>query len=77
MRHKQKLMLSLVAGVLAVLLTSRPMWWGVLFSPVAQPLYCAQAEEDAPPCWHWEEDGIVLRFRSLDLLLAFLRGLGQ
>lgn len=70
-------MLSLVAGALAMLLTGRPMWWGVLFSPVAQPLYCVQTEEDASQGWRWEGDGIVLRFRSLDLLLAFLRGLDQ
>lgn len=77
MCRKQKLLLSLVAGVLAVLLTSRPMWWGVLFSPVVQPLYCAQAEENTAQGWRWEAEGVVLRFRSLDLLLAFLRGRNQ
>lgn len=77
MFRKQKLCLAVAAGALAVLLSRPPMWWGVFFSPVAQPLYCAQAEENDAQGWRWEVDGVVLRFRSLDLLLAFLRSLAQ
>ena len=73
MNRKQKLLLSLIAGLLAMMLSSPPMWWGVLFSPVADPLVSAVLSEDSDIGWHWEADGIVLRFRSLDILLSFLR----
>ena len=46
MKFSKKLMLSVVAGLLAMLLYSAPMWWGVLFSPIAQPLTAAGLEAD-------------------------------
>lgn len=72
MNRKQKLLLSAVAGLLAVMLSRSPAWWGVLFSPAADSLFCASAAEEADSGWRWERDGVVLRFRSLDILLSFL-----
>lgn len=71
MKLKNKIILSIAAGLLAMLLYSAPMWWGVLFSPLSQPLTTAALTEDAGGV-RWESDGLVLRFKSLDLLFSFL-----
>lgn len=72
MNLRNKLLLSCAAGLLAMLLCSGPMWWGVLFSPITQPLTTAElAEDDGGVRWE-AEDGTVLRFKSLDLLWSFL-----
>ena len=70
MKLRTKLSLSVLAGLLAMILSSTPMWWGVLFSPITQQMTTAQCEPDGGV--RWEVDGQVLRFRSLDLLYAFL-----
>lgn len=73
MKFRHKLLLSVCAGFLAMLLYSGPMWWGVLFSPITQPLTTAELAEDGGGL-RWEaEDGTVLRFKSLDMLRAFLQ----
>lgn len=71
MKLKHKILISVTAGLLAMLLSSSPMWWGVLFSPLTQPLTTAPITEDAGGV-RWESDGVVLRFKSLDLLFSFL-----
>ena len=71
MKLRNKILISITAGLLAMLLYSYPMWWGVLFSPLSQPLTTAELTEDAGGV-RWESDGIVLRFKSLDLLFSFL-----
>lgn len=71
MKFQHKLMISIAAGLLAMLLYSTPMWWGVLFSPLTQPLTMAEVTEDASGV-RWESDGVVLRLKSLDLLFSFL-----
>ena len=71
MKLKHKLMISIAAGFLAMLLYSSPMWWGVLFSPLSQPLTTAELSEDGGGV-RWETGGVVLRFKSLDLLFSFL-----
>lgn len=71
MKFQQKLVLSIVAGFLAMLLYSTPMWWGVLFSPLTQSLTTAEVTEDANGVL-CESDGVVLRLKSLDLLFSFL-----
>lgn len=71
MKLKHKLAISIAAGLLAMLLSGVPMWWGVLFSPIAQPLTTASLTEDGGGV-RWESDGVVLRFKSLDLLFSFL-----
>lgn len=47
MKLRNKILISILAGLLATLLYSTPMWWGVLFSPIAQPLTSADLAEDA------------------------------
>ena len=71
MKFKTKVCISILAGLLAMLLSSAPMWWGVLCSPVTQPLVTAGLTGDADGV-RWEKDGIVLRFKTLDLLFSFL-----
>lgn len=71
MKLRNKILISILAGLLATLLYSTPMWWGVLFSPIAQPLTSADLAEDAGGVC-WKADGVMLRFKSLDLLLSFL-----
>ena len=71
MKLRNKLLLSALIGFCAMLLYSTPMWWGVLFSPLSQPLTTAGLSEDNGGV-RWESDGIVLRFKSLDLLFSFL-----
>ena len=71
MKLKNKIVISVAAGLLAMLLSSSPMWWGVLFSPIAQPLTTAEITEDAGGI-RWESNGVVLRFKTLDLLFSFL-----
>ena len=75
MKFRHKLLISLAAGLLAMLLYTTPAWWGVLFSPVAHQLTCAPLSEDEGGFWRWEtEDGVVLRLKSLDALLALFGG---
>ena len=49
MKLKSKIAISVAAGLLAMLLSSSPMWWGVLFSPIAQPLTTTEITEDDGP----------------------------
>ncbi len=73
MKLRNQLLISVLVGLLAMLLYSGPMWWGVLFSPIAQPLTTAELTEDNGGV-RWEtEDGTVLRFKSLDMLRSFLQ----
>ena len=71
MKLKNKVILSIMAGLLAMLLYSSPMWWGVLFSSIAQPLTTAELTEDDGGV-RWESDGVVFRFKTLDMLFSFL-----
>ena len=71
MKLKSKIAISVAAGLLAMLLSSSPMWWGVLFSPITQPLTTAEITEDDGGI-RWDSDGVVLRFKTLDLLFSFL-----
>ena len=71
MKLKNKVILSIMAGLLAMLLYSSPMWWGVLFSPIAQPLTTAELTEDDGGV-RWESDGVVFRFKTLDMLFSYL-----
>lgn len=74
MKLRNKLLISIITGFLAMLLYSGPMWWGVLFSPITQPLTTAELPEDDCGGVRWEtDDGTVLRFKSLDMLFSFLR----
>ena len=72
MKLRNKVLISLIAGLLAMFLFSMPMWWGVLFTPLSQPLTTASLTEDASGGVRWESEGVVLRFKTLDLLFSFL-----
>jgi len=74
MKRRDKIILSIIAGLLAMMLSSGPMWWGVLFSPITRQLTAAPLSEDVDGWLRWESDGVVLRFKSLDLLFSFLHG---
>lgn len=54
-------------------LSSTPMWWGVLFSPITRQLTTASVTEEPQGGLRWEVDGDVFRFKSLDLLFSFLQ----
>ena len=71
MTLRYKLLITVLAGLLAMTLYSAPMWWGVLFSPLSQPLTTAGITEDAEGVC-WESDGVVYRFKTLDMLFSFL-----
>ena len=72
MKIRYKLMISLVAGLLAMLLYATPAWWGVLFSPIARQLTTASLCEERDGFWRWEVDGVVIRLKSLDMLFSLL-----
>ena len=75
MKLWNKLVISLIAGLLAMLLYAAPAWWGVLFSPVTHQLTSAPLSEDSGGFWRWEmEDGVVLRLKSLDAIFEFFTG---
>ena len=75
MKIRDNILISSLMGIIAMSLYSLPMWWGVLFSPIAQQLTGAPLTTDLTGGVCWESEGIVLRFRSLDLLLTWLKGL--
>ena len=67
MKTRDKLILSVLAGLAATFLSSTPAWWGVVFSPTAQPLTASEeaAEEGG---FAWETGGVTLRLKSLGVL---------
>jgi len=74
MKIRDKILISLLAGLLAATMHSAPMWWGVLFAPMTREITTASLSEDGAGWLRWEIDGMVLRFRSLDLLFSLLHG---
>lgn len=72
MKTRDKIIISVIIGLLAMSLYSFPMWWGVLFSPITEQLTGAPLTADLTGGVCWESGGVVLRFRSLDLLLSWL-----
>lgn len=73
MKFRNKLLISVVAGILAMLLYTTPAWWGVLFSPITHQLTSAPLTEETDGFWHWElEDGTVIRLKSLDMIFSLL-----
>ena len=72
MKMRNKLLISVVAGMLAMLLYTTPAWWGVLFSPITRQLTSVSLAEDTDGLWRWEADGEVIRLKSLDMLFSLL-----
>ena len=75
MKTRDKIIISIVIGFIAMALYSFPMWWGVLFSPIVHELTGAPLTAELTGGVCWKMDGVVLRFRSLDLLLSWISGL--
>lgn len=68
--RRRRMALSLTAGLLALFLSGGPMWWGVVFSPLSQPLTTAETEEpEEPDGFSFQIGGQVFRFKALDLIL--------
>ena len=72
MKMRNKLLISVVAGMLAMLLYTTPAWWGVLFSPITRQLTSVSLAEATAGVWRWEADGVVIRLKSLDMLFSLL-----
>ena len=71
MKTRDKIIISLVIGLIAMSFYSFPMWWGVLFSPITQQLTTAPLTESLAEGFCWQSEGVVLRLRGLDLLMDF------
>ena len=67
MKLRDKLTLSILVGLAAMFLYSAPLWWGVVFSPIAQPLTAGESAETEGG-FAWESGGVTLRLKSLDML---------
>ena len=67
MKTRDKLILSILAGLAAMVLYASPMWWGVVLSPIAQPLTTSgEAAEESGLVW--ESGEAEVRLKSLELL---------
>ena len=67
MKTRDTLILSILAGLAAMVLYASPMWWGVVFSPIAQPLTTSgEAAEESGLVW--ESGEAEVRLKSLELL---------
>ncbi len=72
MKTRDKIIISVVVGLIAMSFYSLPMWWGVLFSPITQQLAAAPITDALTTGVCWQADGVVLRLKGLDLLMKFL-----
>ena len=71
MNTRDKIIISLVIGLIAMSFYSFPMWWGVLFSPITQQLTTTPVTEVLTQGFCWETEGVVFRLRGFDLLMDF------
>ncbi len=69
MKTRDKIIISIIIGMLAMSFYTFPMWWGVLFSPITQQLTTSPLTEELAHGLCWETEGVVLRIRALDLLM--------
>ena len=72
MKTRDKIIISVVVGLVAMSFYSTPMWWGVVFSPIAQQLTTEPITDALTRGFCWQTDGIILRLKGFDLLMAFL-----
>lgn len=71
MKFHTRVLLSLLAGLLALYCYATPMWWGALFPSITRRF--SQPEITAVDDGYMlESDTVSIRFRSLELLRAFL-----
>ena len=72
MKTRDKIIISVIIGLVAASLYSTPMWWGVLFSPITQQLTTAPLTDALAEGICWQTEGLVLRLRGLDFLMELL-----
>ena len=72
MKTRDKIIISVVVGLVAMSFYSMPMWWGVLFSPIAQQLTTEPVTQALTRGFCWQTEGVVLRLKGLDLLMELL-----
>lgn len=77
MKIKTKIILSLLAGLLAVQCQAAPLWWGTLFPTVTKELATLPKQQIVSifKKGSWIVDGIEYRFKSIEIF-SFLRSCG-
>lgn len=71
MKTRDKIIISIIIGLIAMSFYSFPMWWGVLFSPITQQLTTEPVTEALTKGFCWQTEGMVFRLKGLDLLMEF------
>lgn len=74
MKTRNKIIISIIIGLIAMSLYSFPMWWGVLFSPITQQLTTVPITEELTKGFCLQTDGVIFRLRGLDMLMNFFKG---
>ena len=72
MKTRDKIIISVIIGLVAMSLYATPMWWGVLFSPITQQLTTAPLTDALTEGVCWQAEGVVLRLKGLDFLMKLL-----
>lgn len=72
MKIRDKIIISVVVGLVAMSFYSVPMWWGVLFSPITQQLTTEPVTQALTEGLCWQAEGVVLRLKGLDFLMELL-----
>lgn len=72
MKIRDKIIISVVIGLVAMSFYSMPMWWGVLFSPITQQLTTEPVTQALAEGLCWQTEGCVLRLKGLDILMKLL-----
>jgi len=74
MKLQTKIIISILFGLCAALcMADTPMWWGVIFPSLSQPLTTAPLTAEG---WFSLQIGdVAYRFKTLDLLFSFLHSL--
>lgn len=72
MKTRDKIIISVVVGLVAMSFYSMPMWWGVFFSPITQQLTTEPVTQALTEGLCWQAEGYVLRLKGLDFLMNLL-----
>ena len=72
MKTRDKIIISVVIGLIAMSFYSMPMWWGVLFSPITQQLATEPVTQALTRGFCWQTEEFVFRLKGLDLLMGLL-----
>ena len=74
MKTRNKIIISIIVGLVAMSFASFPMWWGVLFSPIARELTTTPITEELTKGFSMQTEGFVFRLRGLDFLINLFKG---